>query len=126
MLRVEAGGTAALLTGDIDARSERRLVEAGRGALAAQILVVPHHGSRTSSTEPFLDSVGPRVALFQVGYGNRFGHPHRTVLARYEARGISLPRSDRDGAVRIDVAPAGGTFALERHRDAHRRYWMGR
>lgn len=126
VLRVEAGGTAALLTGDIDARSERRLVEAGRGALAAQILVVPHHGSRTSSTEPFLDSVGPRVALFQVGYGNRFGHPHRTVLARYEARGISLPRSDRDGAVRIDVVPAGGTFALERHRDAHRRYWMGR
>ncbi|CAB3764988.1 competence protein ComEC [Burkholderia sp. MSh2] len=126
VLRIDAGGTSALLTGDIEARAERQLVHTARGALAAQILVVPHHGSRTSSVEPFLDSVGPRVAVFPVGYRNRFGHPHRTVLARYEARGIPLPRTDRDGAVRFDVAPDGGGFAFERHRDARRRYWMDR
>ncbi|KVH44198.1 DNA internalization-related competence protein ComEC/Rec2 [Burkholderia diffusa] len=125
VLRIDAGDTSALLTGDIEARAERRLVEHARDALAAQILVVPHHGSRTSSVEPFLDSVGPRVAVFPVGYRNRFGHPHRTVLARYEMRGIPLPRTDRDGAVRFDVAPGGG-FAFERHRDARRRYWMDR
>lgn len=85
-----------------------------------------HHGSRTSSVEPFLDSVGPRVAVFPVGYRNRFGHPHRTVLARYEARGIPLPRTDRDGAIRFDVAPDGGGFMFERYRDAQRRYWMDR
>ncbi|MGS0892477.1 DNA internalization-related competence protein ComEC/Rec2 [Burkholderia stagnalis] len=126
VLRIDAGGTSALLTGDIDARAERRLVATARGALAAQILVVPHHGSRTSSVEPFLDSVGPRVAVFPVGYRNRFGHPHRSVLARYSARGIPLPRTDRDGAVGFDVAPAGGGFAFEGHRDARRRYWMDR
>ncbi|MBN3775808.1 ComEC/Rec2 family competence protein, partial [Burkholderia sp. Se-20378] len=126
VLRIDAGETSALLTGDVDARGERRLVDAARDALAAQILVVPHHGSRTSSVEPFLDSVGPRVAVFPVGYRNRFGHPHRTVLARYEARGIPLPRTDRDGAVRFDVAPANGGFAFERHRDVRRRYWMDR
>ncbi|RQR28003.1 MULTISPECIES: DNA internalization-related competence protein ComEC/Rec2 [unclassified Burkholderia] len=126
VLRIDAGGTSALLTGDIEARAERRLVAGSRDALAAQILVVPHHGSRTSSVEPFLDSVGPRVAVFPVGYRNRFGHPHRTVLARYEARGIPLPRTDCDGAVRFDVAPAGGGFAFERYRDAQRRYWMDR
>ncbi|WP_369679669.1 ComEC/Rec2 family competence protein, partial [Burkholderia ubonensis] len=126
VLRVDAGGTSALLTGDIDARVERRLVDTDRDALAAQILVVAHHGSRTSSVEPFLDSVGPRVAVFPVGYRNRFGHPHRTVLARFAARGIPLPRTDRDGAVRFDVAPADGRFALELHRDAQRRYWMDR
>ncbi|RQZ11696.1 DNA internalization-related competence protein ComEC/Rec2 [Burkholderia sp. Bp9031] len=126
VLRIDAGGTSALLTGDIEARAERRLVSDARDALAAQILVVPHHGSRTSSVEPFLDSVEPRVAVFPVGYRNRFGHPHRTVLARYDARGIPLPRTDRDGAVRFDVAPADGGFAFERYRDAQRRYWMGR
>ncbi|MGU7780242.1 DNA internalization-related competence protein ComEC/Rec2 [Burkholderia sp. PU8-34] len=126
VLRVDAGGTSALLTGDIDARVERQLVDADRDALAAQILIVPHHGSRSSSVEPFLDSVGPRVAAFPVGYRNRFGHPHRTVLARYAARGIPLPRTDRDGAVRFDVAPAEGGFTFETHRDAQRRYWMDR
>ncbi|WP_322085889.1 DNA internalization-related competence protein ComEC/Rec2 [Burkholderia sp. BCC1999] len=126
VLRIDAGGTSALLTGDIEAPAERRLVSAARDALAAQILVVPHHGSRTSSVEPFLDSVGPRVAVFPVGYRNRFGHPHRSVLARYEARGIPLPRTDRDGAIRFDVAPADGGFAFVRYRDERRRYWMGR
>ncbi|KWO37556.1 competence protein ComEC [Burkholderia sp. MSMB1459WGS] len=126
VLRIDAGGTSALLTGDIEAAAERRLVADARDALAAQILVVPHHGSRTSSVEPFLDSVGPRVAVFPVGYRNRFGHPHRTVLARYEARGIPLPRTDRDGAVRFDVAPAGAGFAFARYRDERRRYWMDR
>ncbi|MGZ2745350.1 DNA internalization-related competence protein ComEC/Rec2 [Burkholderia stagnalis] len=126
VLRVDAGGTSALLTGDIEASVERRLVDADPDALAAQILIVPHHGSRTSSTEPFLDSVGPLAAAFPVGYRNRFGHPHPTVLARYAGRGIPLPRTDRDGAVRFDVAPAEGGFGLERHRDAQHRYWMDR
>ncbi|WP_306714233.1 DNA internalization-related competence protein ComEC/Rec2 [Burkholderia dolosa] len=126
VLRIDAGGTSALLTGDIDARAERRLVDEAADALAAQILVVPHHGSRTSSIEPFLDSVRPRVAVFPVGYRNRFGHPHRTVLARYGLRGIPLPRTDLDGAVRFEVTPAGGGFAFERYRDTQRRYWMDR
>ncbi len=124
VLRIAAGGMVALLTGDIGARDERALIANNRGALAAQVLMVPHHGSRSSSTEPFLDAIDPNIAIFQTGYRNRFRHPHRTVWARYIERGIALPRTDRDGAVRIDVT--SDALRLEYYRDTHRRYWMGR
>ncbi|WP_345814333.1 DNA internalization-related competence protein ComEC/Rec2 [Paraburkholderia sp. PREW-6R] len=137
----------ALLTADIEAPAERALLARERSALRAQVLVVPHHGSKTSSTEPFLDSVEPLVALFQVGYRNRFHHPNAGVFERYEARHIPLGRSDTDGAVRVEVEPASGqgvqrvqgvqgvdsaksadsgTLTLERYRDTQRRYWMDR
>jgi competence protein ComEC len=86
------------------------------------VLLVAHHGSKTSSTEPFLDSVDPLVAIFQVGYRNRFHHPNPGVYARYLARHIELSRSDADGAARIEVA--GTALSIERYRDTHRRYWM--
>jgi competence protein ComEC len=122
VLRVSAPGFSALLAGDVDAPSERVLVARGREALRAQVLVVPHHGSRSSSTEPFLDSIDPLVAVFQVGYRNRFQHPNPGVWARYAARGIELTRSDADGAVRVEQVD--GSLVLERYRDTHRRYWM--
>ncbi|REE18038.1 competence protein ComEC [Paraburkholderia sp. BL27I4N3] len=125
----------ALLTADIEAPVERVLLARDREALRAQVLVVPHHGSKTSSTEPFLDSIDPLIALFQVGYRNRFHHPNAGVFERYKARRIELGRSDTDGAVRVEVSPAGGTnqaagstatVTLERYRDTQRRYWMDR
>jgi competence protein ComEC len=118
----QAGAVSALLAADIEASAERTLVARAAAGLRSQVLVVPHHGSRTSSTEPFLDSVWPLVAIFQVGYLNRFHHPHPGVLARYASRGIVLARSDADGAVRIEAAP--GALAVERFRDTQRRYWM--
>lgn len=124
VLKVTGRTMSALLTGDIGAPAERALVGRAPRALRADVLLVAHHGSKTSSTEPFLDSVDPRVAVFQVGYRNRFGHPHPQVWARFEARGISLARTDRDGAIR--VAAHDGRLALERYRDAHARYWMDR
>ncbi|MFT4068375.1 DNA internalization-related competence protein ComEC/Rec2 [Paraburkholderia sp.] len=119
---------AALLSADIEAPAERALLARDRGALRAQVLVVPHHGSRTSSTEPFLDSIDPAIALFQVGYENRFHHPDVGVFERYNARRIELARSDWDGAVRVDVDPGadGAALTLERYRDTQRRYWMDR
>jgi competence protein ComEC len=119
---------AALLSADIEAPAERVLLTRDRGALRAQVLVVPHHGSKTSSTEPFLDSVEPSIALFQVGYRNRFHHPNVGVFERYKARHIELARSDSDGAVRVDASPAarGAALTLERYRDTQRRYWMDR
>ncbi|WP_207001104.1 DNA internalization-related competence protein ComEC/Rec2 [Trinickia mobilis] len=122
VLRVWAPGMSALLTGDVDGPSERVLVARAPDALRAQVLVVPHHGSKSSSTEPFLDSIDPLIAVFQVGYLNRFRHPNSSVWARYMARGIELTRSDSDGAVRIESA--GGALVLERYRETHRRYWM--
>ncbi|WP_153100707.1 DNA internalization-related competence protein ComEC/Rec2 [Paraburkholderia hayleyella] len=122
-MRVRAApGMAALLTADIEAAAERRLLERDPQALQAQVLLVPHHGSKTSSTEPFLDAIDPQLAVFQVGYRSRFHHPHPSVWARYQARQIELTRSDEDGAARIDVTRAG--LVLERYRSMHRRYWM--
>ncbi|CAB3747456.1 ComEC/Rec2 family competence protein [Paraburkholderia humisilvae] len=116
---------AALLAADIEAPVERSLLARERDALRAQILLVPHHGSKTSSTEPFLDSIDPLIAVFQVGYRNRFHHPHPGVFARYVARHIELPRSDADGAVRIEAGVAGPrVLTLESYRRTHRRYWM--
>jgi competence protein ComEC len=118
-----AAGRSALLAADIEADVERTLLRRDSGALRADVLVVPHHGSRTSSTEPFLDSVRPLVAVFQVGYRNRFHHPHPTVFQRYRLRGLELSRSDEDGAARIEVSSA---ISLERYRQTHARYWMDR
>ncbi|SPB16855.1 DNA internalization-related competence protein ComEC/Rec2 [Caballeronia novacaledonica] len=118
-----AAGRSALFAADIEADVEHALIARDAAALRADVLIVPHHGSRTSSTEPFLDFVGPFVAIFQVGYRNRFHHPHPTVFARYQMRDIVLSRSDDDGAARSEI---GSQITFERYRQSHARYWMAR
>ncbi|KND60940.1 DNA internalization-related competence protein ComEC/Rec2 [Candidatus Burkholderia verschuerenii] len=118
-----AAGRAVLFTADIEADVERMLIARDSETLHADVLIAPHHGSRTSSTETFLDAVGPLAAVFQVGYRNRFRHPNPTVFARYASRGIPLSRSDEDGAARIEI---GSDIVFERYRETHARYWMGR
>ena len=89
----------ALLVGDIEAPQELRLTTVASAVqLQADFLLVPHHGSKTSSSAVFLDAVKPRVALAQSGYRNRFGHPVPSVVARYDERGIVLTRSSECGA----------------------------
>ncbi len=123
-LRVEAGGRAMLLTSDIEARDEAALLARDRSALAAEVLLVPHHGSGTSSTPEFIAAVGARQAIVPVGYRNRFGHPRDEVIERYAASGATLWRTDRDGALDIRLAEAAATVrAWRRERP---RYWHGR
>jgi competence protein ComEC len=117
----DAQGRALLLTGDLEAPQEAALVEREGAGLRAQLLQVPHHGSRTSSTPAFLDAVAPHTAIVQAGYRNRYGHPTRDVLARYEARGIVVERSDRCGA--FSWRPGGEGRCLRRD---ERRYWHHR
>jgi len=121
VLRVQAeGGASVLLTGDIEREQEAWLVDTERLALRSDVLVVPHHGSKTSSTPAFIDAVQPRVAVFQAGYRNRFGHPAPEVSARYADRGIERVTSPRCGAWQWHSdAPARGVC----ERDAARRYW---
>jgi competence protein ComEC len=122
VLRVSAGGRHVLLTGDIERAQERLLAAAtATTAIQADVLLVPHHGSQTSSTPEFLDAVRPGLALVQAGYRNRFGHPAAPVLARYQERGITLLRSDQCGAWRwrSDAVPAAGRC----QRRQVRRYW---
>jgi competence protein ComEC len=98
VLRLSERESHFLLTGDIEQPAEDGLI-AGREPLSSEFLKVPHHGSRTSSTAPFLAAVNPRVAVISVGASNPFGHPARAVVKRYEKRGIRLFRTDEDGAV---------------------------
>ena len=122
VLRVSGAGGSVLLTGDIEARAESALLARDAGALRADLLIVPHHGSRTSSTPAFIAAVRPAVAVYTPGYRNRFGHPRPEIVARYAAAGIRAYRTDYDGALsfafgaRAVLAPS-----LERERD--RRYW---
>lgn len=120
VLRIDSAHGSALVPGDIEAGSEAALVAAvGRG-LAADVLVVPHHGSRTSSTPAFVAAVGPQVAIFTPGYRNRFGHPRPEVVARYAA--AARLRTDLDGAIGIEFA-SGAPLHPTRARDSGRRYW---
>lgn len=82
VLRVEAAGLSALLTSDIEAVSEAGLLQGQAGQLASDVLVVPHHGSRSSSTAAFIAATQPRWVIFPVGYLNRFRHPNAQVWAR--------------------------------------------
>jgi competence protein ComEC len=100
VLRLTYGDVSALFTGDIEQEAESVLLQAGHD-LRAVILKVPHHGSRTSSSEAFLRAVGPRVAVFSVQRDSRFGHPHPLVVERYEALGVDVRRTDAHGAVTV-------------------------
>ncbi|MFI4887444.1 MAG: DNA internalization-related competence protein ComEC/Rec2 [Burkholderiales bacterium] len=121
VLRVTSNGGRVLLTGDIEALSEAELL-ARYQALDADVLVVPHHGSRTSSTPAFIGAVSPRFAVIAAGYRNRFGHPRGEVLARYARAGATWPRTDLQGAITVTLA-AGQPVAAIAERERRRRYW---
>jgi competence protein ComEC len=120
VLRIATAHGAALLTGDIEERDERRLL-ATSAPLEAGVMLAPHHGSGTSSSPALLGAVRPAHAIFTVGYRNRFGHPKEEVVARYAALGASVWRTDRDGAVTVRLEPGGPT--VSRYRGERRRYW---
>jgi competence protein ComEC len=113
----DSAGRSLLLTGDIEVPQEAALLRRHAGRLASTWLLVPHHGSRTSSSEAFLDTVRPDTALVQAGYRSRYGHPAPDVMARYEVRHIGLIRTDRCGAWLWHDGAASCT------REVRRRYW---
>ena len=110
IVRASMGGRSLLLTGDIERDAEREV--AGLG-LAADILKVPHHGSRTSASPDLLDHVRPRVAIISCGRNNFFGHPHPTVLAALRHRRIRVWRTDVHGTLEISIANARITVVPE-------------
>jgi len=119
VLRIANGRAAAMLAGDIE-RLQEAAMAARPATLAADVLLAPHHGSKTSSSAVLLEAVRPRIALVQSGYRNRFGHPAAEVLARYRERGIAVIDSPHCGAARWSSA-APGDMACEREKA--RRYW---
>ena len=123
VLKVSGPHGAALLTGDLERRGEADLVARRADGLRARVLVVPHHGSSTSSTPEFVRAVSPQFAIFPVGHLNRFAHPGPEVVARYEEQGSRIVRSDQSGAVGIMIDELG--VAVRGQREAAPRYWHG-
>jgi len=121
-LRISTGRHSVLLAADIEKQSEQRLLKAHPDKLPATLLVVPHHGSKTSSSPAFVEAVQPRYAVFTSGYLNRFGHPRPEIVERYRSAGSEVLRSDEDGA--ISIAMDQFSFEVERFRRIHRRYWL--
>ncbi len=121
VLRIEAAGASALLAGDIGAAQERELL--ARGLAPVDLLLVPHHGSKTSSSAAFVQALQPRLALVQAGWRNRFGHPAPEVVARYQAQGVDLLDSPRCGALRWHSQTPGQWQCA---RETGRRYWHHR
>ena len=119
LLRISNGRQVALLAGDIEQAQEARLVASG-APLKADVLLVPHHGSKTSSSAGFLDAVQPRHALVQAGYRNRFGHPAQVVTDRYRQRGIAIFESPQCGAMTWTSTEPG---AVRCQRHEAQRYW---
>jgi competence protein ComEC len=107
VLRVDYGQTSLLLTGDAETEAEAEMLKAGL-PLKADLLKAGHHGSKGSTSAPFLAAVAPRVAVIQVGAENSFGHPHPDVLKRLAAAGIEVFRTDQHG--RIEAVSDGRQF----------------
>lgn len=119
-LKISIGEQSILLAGDIEAVQETELLEREGSRLASTALLAPHHGSGTSSTLPFLVQVNPRIALFQVGYRNRYRHPKPEVFERYGELGITRMRTDESGAVTLRF---GAELGASEFRKEHGRYW---
>lgn len=123
VLRVSLGEQHVLLTADIEAIAERQLLVNAPQQLAADILVVPHHGSKTSSTLAFIQQIQPRYALFAVGQANRFGFPHPSVAQRYHDAGITLLDTAHSGAIEFKLQSQLPLAPPRQYRMEMMRYW---
>lgn len=122
VLLISSRHGTVLLSADIEAAAERLMVKNWGDQLRAHVLVVPHHGSKTSSTEEFLSTVRPEYALFPFGYRNRYRHPHPSVVQRYAKHNIPTLNSAQHGAVEIKFSAHGMDMAA--YRQTHQRYWF--
>lgn len=124
VLRIQSRHGSVLLTGDIEKRAEQLLLLRHGARLAADVLVAPHHGSKTSSTPAFVAAVQPAHVLLPVGYRNRYRHPHPSVVQRYHDLGAALHDSPASGAIEFRFDAQGIHHAD--YRETHARYWFAR
>jgi len=110
VLKISTGDQAVLFSGDIEARAEHFIIKQGSDRLASTIVVVPHHGSKTSSTLEFLQAVQPEIALVSSGYRNRFSHPHSIIQQRYQHLAIPLFDTAYEGLISFDLGESSITL----------------
>jgi len=122
VLKITAPGGSILLPGDIEKEVEYQLVQHDQMALNADILLVPHHGSATSSSELFIQAVNPKFAFISAGYKNSFRHPKKHIVQRYQQQGVKIWNTVETGAIQLKITDQG--IASPRlTREERRRYW---
>jgi competence protein ComEC len=124
ILKISNHSHSILLTGDIEKTGENYLVNGVNDQLASTVLLVPHHGSKTSSSIAFLNKVSPSIALFSTGYRNQFRFPHPVVLKRYQRLHASIYDTAVDGAIILKLNPNTKTIEIETYRQKHHRFWQ--
>lgn len=124
VLKISAQNMSVLIPGDIESQAEMALVKKYGEALKADILLAPHHGSLSSSSDVFLNQVKPSVVIVSSGYRNRFGHPHPKVMARYQKRQIEVLNTANEGAIRVSNSQSQQRPELESYRQTFKRYWL--
>ena len=108
------GNFSMLMTGDAEKEAEERMLKKDAASLKSTLLKSGHHGSKTSSTLPFLKAVNAEAALISLGAGNEYGHPHTVVLKRYSDRKMQVYRTDTEGT--LTVTSDGRTYAITKER----------
>jgi competence protein ComEC len=122
VIRVSAGPYGLLLTGDIETRAELELL-ARQADPGADVVIVPHHGSLTSSSLPFVNAVSPQIAVVSAAYGNRWDFPRPPVVARWRGAGAEVLNTADEGAIFVRICADHGIVAVARERERRRRFW---
>ena len=125
VLRVSSPSGSALFTGDIERAVESQLIEKYGDSLSADVLIVPHHGSNTSSTQAFIQTIKPELSVISVGYRNRYKLPSKLAMSRYEQSNHKVMQTDKSGSITIKMNLDDGLF-IESYRQAALRYWHHR
>jgi competence protein ComEC len=121
VVKISSEYGSVLLTGDIERQAENSLLDTYRARLAADILLVPHHGSRTSSTDEFITAVSPEFAFIPTGFRNRFGFPKQDIMSRYENHGVETLVSYKTGEISAKLREGG--LQIDEYRTNSRRFW---
>ncbi|MGH8195442.1 MAG: DNA internalization-related competence protein ComEC/Rec2 [Woeseiaceae bacterium] len=122
VLEIAVGSHRILLTGDIELPLENHLLRT-MALTAVDVVIVPHHGSRTSSSLPFVNRLRPRIAIVSAGYDNRWGFPKADIVARWQAAGANVLNTATSGAISLQICPGPAPIAVNEHRIRHHRYW---
>ena len=123
VLKINNGQFAVLLTGDIEREAEQSLLEQFGDGLAADFMLAPHHGSRTSSSLTFIQQVAPSWVVFTIGYKNRFGHPKPDIVERYRREQIKTLDTISSGLIKVTVAAEHSSVLIEPFRQSQMGYW---
>jgi len=124
VLKIEVGGRTLLIPGDIERDVEQVLLKWAKSKLGADLVIIPHHGSKSSSTMGFVQAVSPSYAIVSSGYRNRYGFPNAGVVERWRSVGADVLNTADLGAIGLNIAANGDISPPKYHRMQRRRYWQ--